>query len=106
MGVGSALMGFFGLVWRILEGIGKVLHLVFLLVIFGFFLPALRPSTPIVPRSAVLFIAPEVELVEQPSSDPLRRAVGQASGGPAPETLLKDVIDAIDAPKRDSRIKL
>ncbi|MGP8098151.1 MAG: signal peptide peptidase SppA [Steroidobacteraceae bacterium] len=106
MGVGSALMGFFGLVWRILEGIRKVLHLVLLLVIFGFILAALHTSIPIVPRSAALVIAPEGELVEQLSSDPLRRAVGQASGGPAPETLLKDVIDAIEAAKSDSRIKL
>ena len=106
MGVGSALMGFFGLVWRILEGIRKVLHLILLLVIFGFILAALHTSIPIVPRSAALVIAPEGELVEQLSSDPLRRAVGQASGGPAPETLLKDVIDAIEAAKSDSRIKL
>ena len=106
MGVGSALMGFFGLVWRILEGIRKVLHLILLLVIFGFILAALHTSIPIVPRSAALVIAPEGELVEQLSSDPLRRAVGQASGGPAPETLLKDVIDAIETAKSDSRIKL
>jgi protease-4 len=76
------------------------------LVIFGFILAALHTSIPIVPRSAALVIAPEGELVEQLSSDPLRRAVGQASGGPAPETLLKDVIDAIGAAKNDSRIKL
>jgi protease-4 len=99
-------MGFFALVWRILEGVRRVLHLILLLVIFGFILAALHTSIPIVPRSAALVIAPEGELVEQLSSDPLRRAVGQASGGPAPETLLKDVIDAIGAAKNDSRIKL
>ena len=106
MAVRSALMGFFALVWRILEGVRRVLHLILLLVIFGFILAALHTSIPIVPRSAALVIAPEGELVEQLSSDPLRRAVGQASGGPAPETLLKDVIDAIGAAKDDSRIKL
>jgi protease-4 len=106
MGVGSALMGFFGLVWRILEAIRRVLHLVFLLVIFGFILAALHTSIPTVPRSAALVIAPEGELVEQLSSAPVRRAFGQASGGPAPETLLRDVIDAISAGKSDSRIKL
>lgn len=106
MAVRSALMGFFALVWRILEGVRRVLHLILLLVIFGFILAALHTSIPIVPRSAALVIAPEGELVEQLSSDPLRRAVGQASGGPAPETLLKDVVDAIGAAKNDSRIKL
>jgi protease IV len=102
----SAPMGFFAFVWKMLEGIRKVLHLIILLVIFGFVLAALHTSVPTVPKSAALLIAPEGELVEQLSSDPLRRALGQASGGPAPETLLKDVIDAIGAAKSDSRIKL
>jgi protease-4 len=99
-------MGFFALVWRMLEGVRKVLHLILLLVIFGFVLAALHTSIPSVPRSAALVIAPEGELVEQLSSDPVRRAFGQASGGPAPETLLRDVIDAIESAKSDSRIKL
>ena len=99
-------MGFFALVWRMLEGVRKVLQLILLLVIFGFVLAALHTSIPSVPRSAALVVAPEGELVEQLSSDPLRRALGQASGGPAPETLLRDVIDAIESAKSDSRIKL
>src|SRR5216684_6797707 len=106
MGVGSALIGFFGLVWRILEGIRRVLHLILLLVIFGFILAALHTSVPNVPHSAALVLAPEGEIVEQLASDPVRRAFGQASGGPAPETLLRDVTDAIAAAKSDERIKL
>src|SRR5580704_17151375 len=105
MSSGSALRGFFGLVWRILEGIRKVLHLALLLVIFGFVLAALHTSIPIVPRSAALVISPQGELVEQLSGDSVRRALGEASGGPAPETLLKDVIDAIGAAKSDEKIK-
>lgn len=99
-------MGFFGLVWRILDRVRKVLHLLLLLVIFGFVLAALHSSIPTVPHTAALVIAPEGELVEQLASDPVRRAIGQASGGPAPETLLRDVIDAIAAAKSDARIKL
>jgi protease-4 len=106
MSVGSALRGFCGLIWRILEGIRKVLHLALLLLIFGFVLAALHTSIPIVPRSAALIIAPQGDLVEQLSGDPVRRALGEASGGPAPETLLRDVTDAIAAAKSDSRIKL
>ncbi len=106
MSVGSALGGFFGLVWRILESVRRVLHLVLLLIIFGFILAALHTSVPLVPRSAALVLAPEGQLVEQLSSDPVRRVFGQASGGPAPETLLKDVTDAIQAAKSDPRIKL
>src|SRR5579859_235256 len=106
MSAGSALRTFFGLIWRFLEGVRKVLHLAFLLVIFGFVLAALHTSIPIVPRSAALVIAPEGQLVEQISGDAVRRAFGEASGGPAPETLLRDVTDAIAAAKTDARIKL
>ena len=106
MSGGSALKGFLGLIWRILEGIRKVLHLALMLIIFGFVLAALHTSNPIVPRSAALVIAPQGELVEQLSGDSVRRAFGEASGGPDPETLLRDVTDAIAAAKTDSRIKL
>ena len=106
MSVRSAVAGFFALVWRLLEGLRKVLHLVLLLLIFGVVLAALHTSVPVVPRSAALVLAPEGQLVEQLASDAVRRAVGQASGGPAPETLLKDVLDAIHAAKGDARIKL
>ena len=106
MTLGSALRGFFLLVWRILDGVRKVLHLALLLVIFGFLLAALHTSNPVMPRSAALVIAPEGEIVEQLAIDPVRRAVGEASGTTASETLLKDIIDAIAAAKTDSRIKL
>src|SRR6266851_2186856 len=78
MGVGSALMGFFGLVWRILEGVRRVLHLILLLVIFGFILAALHTSIPSVPHTAALVIAPEGEIVEQLASDPVRRFASSA----------------------------
>src|SRR5271170_503801 len=106
MSAGSALKGFFGLIWRILDGTRKVLHLALLLVIFGFILAALHTSVPMVPHTAALVIAPQGELVEQLAGDPVRRAFGEASGTPAPETLLRDVTDAIAAAKNDSRIKL
>jgi protease-4 len=106
MSIASSIGSFFLLVWRILDGIRKVLSLILLLVIFGFLLAALHTSMPAVPRSAALVIDPQGELVEQLSIDPLRRAVGEASGGGAPETLLRDVTDAIQAAKDDERIKL
>jgi protease-4 len=106
MSAGSAFRTFFGLIWRILEGIRKVLHLALLLLVFGFVLAALHTSIPAIPRSAALVIAPQGELVEQLSGDPVRRAFGEASGGPAPETLRMDVTEAIAAAKADSRIKL
>src|ERR1700743_3174662 len=106
MSAGSALRGFFGLVWRILDGIRRVLHLALMLIIFGFVLAALHTSIPIVPRSAALVIAPQGELVDQLSGDSVRRALGEASGGPDPETLLRDATEYIATPKADARTKL
>src|ERR1700683_3232638 len=106
MGVGSAVRGFFVVIWRILDGIRKSLHLALLLLIFRVLLASLHTSLRVIPRSAALVIAPEGELVEQLSTDPLQRAVGEATGGPAPETLLTDVLDAIASGKSDSRINL
>ena len=102
----SALRSLFSLALRILDGIRKAQHLALLLLIFGFLLAALHTSLPVVPHSAALVIAPEGELVEQLASDPVQRAIGEASGGHAPETLLKDVLDAIAAARNDARIKL
>ncbi len=106
MSIGSTLSGLFGLVWRILDGIRKALHLALLLIIFGFVLALLHSAVPKLPGTAALVIAPEGALVEELSTDPVQRAIGQASGGPAPETLLPDVLEAIAAAKSDSHIKL
>ena len=51
--------------WRGLDVLRRFLHLVFLLVVFGFVFGALRASLPIVPAKAALLVAPEGELVEQ-----------------------------------------
>src|ERR1700728_1972861 len=106
MSAGAGLRGLFGLVWRILEGIRKVVHLALMLIIFGFVRAALHTSIPVVPRSAALVIAPQGELVDQLTGDSVRRALDEASGGPNPETLLRDVTEAIAVAKTDSRIKL
>jgi protease IV len=106
LGIGATLSGLAHLVWRILDGIRKALHLALLLIIFGFLLALLHDKLPVLPATAALVIAPEGALVEQLSTDAVRRAIGQASGGPAPETLLPDVLDAIAAAKDDPRIKL
>jgi len=99
-----ALSRFFGYVWRALDGVRKALHLLLLLLLFGVVLFALTPKTPVVPRTAALVIAPQGAIVEQLSGNPLDRAVAEASGNEKPESLLRDIIDAIKAAKTDSRI--
>src|SRR2546426_6020669 len=79
--------------WRGLDGLRKFLHLLLLLVVFGFVVGALRVSMPSVPAKAALLVAPEGTLVEQLSGDPFERAIGEARGQGRSETLLWDLTD-------------
>lgn len=96
---------FFGFLWRGLDGLRRVLHLILLLAIFGFIAGALQGSIPKLPAKAALVIAPSGEIVEQLSGDPLERAIAEAQGGGDGETLLRDLTDAIDAAAKDDRIQ-
>jgi protease-4 len=90
--------------WHGLDGLRKLLHLVLLLVIFGSLWAAFSRSIPLVPDKAALVIAPQGPLVEQLTGDPLERAVAEMLRQQPPETLLRDVVDAIDHARDDARI--
>jgi protease IV len=97
---------FFAGLWRALDGLRKVLHLIVLLVIFGILIGVLRGSTPHVPSKAALLVAPEGQLVEQLTGEPVARAVEEARGEERAETLLWDLTDAIRAAATDARIQV
>jgi protease-4 len=90
--------------WRGLDVLRRFLHLIVLLVVFGFVIGALRGSVPTVPPKAALLVAPEGEIVEQSTGDPLERAVEEARGQGHAETLLWDLTDSIRAAAKDKRI--
>jgi len=96
----SILLG----LWRGLDGLRKFLHLLLLLVLFGFLIGVLHVSVPNVPSKAALLIQPQGQLVEQLSGDPLERAVQGARGDGNAETLLWDLTDSIRAAAKDKRI--
>lgn len=96
---------FFGALWRGLDGLRRVLHLILLLVIFGFIVGALRSTIPLLPAEAALVIAPTGEIVEQLSGDPFERALAEAQGAGSSETLLRDLTEAIRAAAGDKRIR-
>ncbi len=99
------IKGVFGFLWRLLDGVRKVLHVILLLFIFGVLWVAVSPSIPLVPSQSALVIAPEGALVEQLSGDPFERAISEAYGQGQPETLLRDVVEAIREAKTDERIQ-
>jgi protease-4 len=96
----------FGFLWRALDSLRKVLHLLVLLVLLAIGVAVMSPRIPIVPQSAALVVAPHGALVEQLAGDPLERAVAEVSGQGTAETLVRDVVDAIEAARKDDRIKL
>ncbi|MGH8235757.1 MAG: signal peptide peptidase SppA, partial [Steroidobacteraceae bacterium] len=95
---------FFTFVWRALDTLRKVMHLVVLLVLFLGLAAALSPSIPIVPHKTALVIAPQGTLVEQLAGNPFDRAVAELYGQQRAETLVRDLVDAIEAAKTDKRV--
>jgi protease-4 len=93
-------------IWRGLDGLRKVLHLIVLLVLFLVIGAALSPNIPIIPTKTALVVAPQGAIVEQLAGDPFERAVAEVYGQDRPETLLRDLVDAIDAARDDKRIEL
>ena len=76
-------------IWRGLDGLRKMLHLILLIVIF-----------------AALVVRPEGRLVEQLSGDPVQRAIQKAQGQDRRETPLWDLVDAIRGAATDARIRV
>ncbi len=93
-------------VWRALDRVRKVLHLVLLLGFFFVLVAGLAGQRIVVPRATALVIAPQGALVDQLSGDPFERALAKARGLPLQETLLRDVIEAIRRARDDERIKV
>ncbi len=102
----STLRAILSGIWRGLDGVRKVLHLLLLLVIFGAIVWAVSSSTPSVPERAALVVKPEGRLVEQLSGDPVQRAIENAQGQELPQTLLWDLVDAVRAAATDKRIRV
>ena len=92
-------------IWRALDRVRRVLHLVFLIGFFLIVMAGLAGQRVAVPAAAALVVAPQGTLVDQLSGDPFERALAKAQGLQLQETLLRDVIDAIRAARDDERIK-
>ena len=105
MSSGNFITRFFGAVWRGVNGLRKLLHLVLLLFIFMLFFGVMSgEAPPILPQKAALVVQPVGALVEQLSGNPYDRALAELIGDAQPETLVQDVVDALDEAKSDPRI--
>jgi protease IV len=92
-------------IWRGLDRLRRLLHLIFLLGIFLVLLAAAVGERVLIPQRAALLIAPRGALVDQLSGNALDRALARAQGTPLRETLVRDIVDALRAARDDDRIK-
>jgi protease-4 len=105
MGIGNFIVRFFSAIWGGVNGLRKLLHLVLLLFIFMLFFGVMSDEAPpILPHKAALVVQPLGTLVEQMSGDPYERAIAELMGNAQPQTLVQDVVDALEAARNDSRI--
>ena len=75
MSSGNFFIRFFSAIWRGINGLRKVLHLVLLLFIFMLVFGVMSgEAPPILPHKAALVVQPVGALVEQMTGDPYERA--------------------------------
>lgn len=96
---------FISTIWRALNGLRKVLHLVLLLFVFVVIFGALSGTAPVLPQQAVLEIRPAGFLVEEYQGDPFDRALEELVGEALPQTVVQDVVDALRYARDDDRIQ-
>lgn len=92
--------------WRGLDTLRRVLHLIVLLPLLVILLAALVGDRRPLPDGAALVIAPSGFLVEQMEGDPLDRALRELQGTGPRQTSLKDLLDSLAAAATDDRIRL
>ncbi|MDH3619941.1 MAG: signal peptide peptidase SppA [Gammaproteobacteria bacterium] len=103
----NAFVRFLGAIWRGMDGLRKVLHLLLLLLVFLVFFGALSGEAPqLMPQRAALFLQPVGALVEQVAGDPYDRAVAELVGDAPPQTLVSDVVDALEHARDDDRVEI
>ena len=99
------LRAFFGAAWRALDGVRKTVHLFLMLLVLAGVVLALAARPQKLPEAFALIVSPEGVLVEQYSGDPVSRALEVAQGLPRSQTLVSDLVEAIDEAAGDSRVK-
>jgi protease-4 len=91
-------------IWSGLDSFRKVLHLLLLLFVFAIFVGALSGTTPLLPDRAALSIKPVGVIVEELEGDPFDRAIAELLDEAQPQTVLQDIVDALEYASDDDRI--
>lgn len=93
-------------IWRGLDATRRaVLNVVFFGLLVALLVALGSGGKPKVPKGCALVVKPVGAIVEQVEGNALDRARAELVGGSTEQTLLKDLVDAIDAAREDERIK-
>ncbi|MEM9334757.1 MAG: signal peptide peptidase SppA [Pseudomonadota bacterium] len=103
----SAVLRLVTAVWTGVDLFRKLLHLFILLFLFGAVVGAMGGSAPsVVSSESALTIRPVGQLVDQLSGNAFDQAVAELTDQQQPQTLVQDVIDAIEYAAEDDRISV
>lgn len=102
----NPLVRLFSAIWSGVDGVRKILHLLLLLFIFLLFVGAMQDTPLVLPDRAALVIQPYGFLVEQIEGDPFDRALAELAGDGKPQTLVQDIVDALEYARDDDRIEV
>ncbi len=93
--------------WRVLDIVRRAtINGLFLLLLIALAAALLTDDTPEVAEETALLIAPKGQLVEQLTGTSIDQLIDEAAGSATRETLLKDMIDAIDTAGTDDRVQM
>jgi len=93
--------------WRGVDRARRVfVNLIFLLIVVGLLALVFKSDKPDIADTTALVIAPQGRLVEQLTAKSFDQLIEEAQGNTVPETLLKDVLDAIETAKEDERVEV
>jgi len=108
---GHSRLGLFGLIrwlfhvlWTGANGLRKFLHMILLFFLFAAFFGALSDTPKVLPSEAALVIRPEGSIVEQLEGSAYDRAVAGLLGEARPQTLMSDILEALELAETDKRI--
>ncbi len=101
-----SLLGFFRQLWRALDAMRRAVHLLLMLFVLGVIILALSSRPARLPEAFTLVVSPQGILVEQFSGDPVSRALDSARGLVRNQTLVSELVEAIDAAAEDRRVKV
>jgi protease-4 len=92
-------------IWSGVDGFRKILHLLLLLFVFAIFVGAVSGTVPQLPDRAALLIKPVGAIVEEMEGDPFDRAIAELLDEAQPQTVLQDIVDALEYAGDDDRIE-